>query len=280
MSLLFRALSGTSSFCLNDGTAPGRPVRPDDLTGFMAHLHLADTAAPARHIDYPAVAARLAPTRNHLYTGLQAFDPTTLVSREQALAFWINLYNILILDAVLTFQVRKSVVGMTRGFLRFFEKAAYRIGGQRYSANDIEHGLLRDNQGHPYGKATQFPAGDARCPMVLAPMEPRIHFALNCASHSCPPIRVYAPDQIEDQLDLAARSFVDAETQVQADPPRLTLSTLFKWYAQDFAAGGGIVPFIVAHLPSPDPRTACLKAIGDNVRLQYSPYNWKLNGRL
>jgi len=280
MSLLSWVLSGTSSFCLNDGTAPGAPVGPDDLTDLMAHLHPADTALPAREIDYPAVAAKLDPARERLYAGLQAFDPLDLVAPEQALAFWINLYNVLIQDAVLTFQVRKSVVGATRGFLRFFEKAAYRIGGQRYSANDIEHGLLRANQGHPYGKSGQFAAGDVRRRMVLTPMEPRIHFALNCASRSCPPIRVYAPDHLEAQLDLATRSFVDAETEIQTEPPRLTLSTIFKWYAQDFEAGGGVVPFVVVHLSASDPRRAFLQAAGDHVRLQYRPYRWDLNRKL
>ncbi len=280
MSLWFRLLSGTSSFCLNDGMAPGAPAGAPDLTALMAHLPGTSPAAAAQHIDYPAVATELAPVRDPLYADLHAFDPATLSGREQALAFWINLYNILILDAVVTFQVRKSVVGLTRGFLRFFEKSAYRIGGQRYSANDIEHGLLRGNQGHPYGKAVQFPAGDARRRLVLVPMEPRIHFALNCASHSCPPIRVYAADRIEDQLDWATRAFVDAETQVRTDPPGLVLSSIFKWYAQDFAAGGGIVPFLVAHLPPQDPRTAFLQETGDRLHLQYSPYNWQLNGQL
>ncbi len=277
MTLLTRLLSGTSSYCFNDGFLAGDPTEPEELTELMTVLRKVCTSTTGMLVDYPAVAARLGPMREQLYTGLQAFDPATLPTKEQALTFWINLYNVLILDAVLTLQVSKSVVGLTRGFLRFFEKAAYRIGGQRFSANDIENGVLRNNMGHPVGDGTQFTVGDPRRQLVVTPMEPRIHFALNCASHSCPPIREYQAERLEQQLDLSTKSFLDAETSVQADPPQLILSTIFKWYPKDFDYSGGIVPFIAEHLPARDMRREFLEQKRSNLRLQYTPYNWKLN---
>ena len=234
MSLLSRLLSGTSSFCINDGFASGDPIKTGGLTELVADLHKACTSASGMLVDYPAAEARLGQAREHLYSGLQAFEPASLSSREQALTFWMNLYNLLILDAVLTFRVSKSVVGLTRGFLRFFEKAAYRIGGQRFSANDIENGILRNNQGHPVGNGWQFMDSDPRLQLVVTPMEPRVHFGLNCASHSCPPFREFAVEQLEQQLDLSTKSFVDAETRFEADPPQLILSKIFKWYPRDF----------------------------------------------
>lgn len=280
MSFLSLLFSGTSTFCLNDGYSPGKQAKPGDLTELMAELQQAGAAETTRLVDYPAIEARLGPARESLYKGLLGFNPDTLETREETLAFWVNLYNVLIVDAVLTFRVRKSVVGLTRGLLRFFEKAAYRVSGQRFSGNDIEHGLLRGNQGHPLSKEQHFPIGDLRRKLVVAPLEPRIHFALNCASHSCPPFRAFIADQIESQLTLATRSFVDSETQIQGEPPQLILSTIFKWYPEDFEASGGIVPFLVEHLPVQDQRHQFLKESRDNLQLSYSPYNWKLNSLL
>ncbi len=277
MSLLSRLLSGTSSSCFNDGIAPGDPTRLEELTALMADLNRACTSASGMLVDYPAVAARLGPAWENLYSGLQAFDPDALPTREQTLTFWMNLYNVLILDAVLTFRVSKSVVGLTRGILRFFEKAAYCIGGQRFSANDIEHGILRNNQGHPVGDGWQFTDSDPRLNLVVVPMEPRVHFGLNCASHSCPPIREFAVERLDQQMDLSTKSFVDAETRVEADPPQLILSPIFKWYPRDFDSSGAIVPFIVEHLPVQDKRRKFLEQERNNLRLQFSPYNWKLN---
>ena len=136
---------------------------------------------------------------------LQTFDLRALTLREEQLAFWINLYNALMVDAVIGFHVARSVTDV-RGF---FWRAAYTIGGWRFNANDIEHGVLRANAPHPAIPGAHFAARDPRRGFSLANHDPRIHFALNCASQSCPPISFYASEQIDRQLDLAARSFIN-----------------------------------------------------------------------
>lgn len=277
---LFRLLSGTSTSCLNDGIAAGNATEPLGLAELMVELHQAGAAATTRLVDYASIERLLETARGNLYAGLQSFNLSSLDTKEETLAFWINLYNVLIMDAVLTFRVRKSVVGLTRGFLSFFEKAAYRIGGQRFSGNDIEHGLLRGNLGHPLSRKQHFSQGDSRRQLVVDPIEPRIHFALNCASHSCPPFLTFSAERIEDQLDLATHSFLDSETQIQAEPPQLILSTIFKWYPLDFDGSGGIVPFVIQHLPVQDRRHTFLQENEDKLELRYSPYNWKLNALL
>ena len=83
---------------------------------------------------------------------LQVFDPVTLRSREARLAFWINLYNALIIHAVSSFEVQHSVQEISG----FFWRAAYNIGGRRYSAHDIEHGILRANATYPGLPGRQF----------------------------------------------------------------------------------------------------------------------------
>lgn len=275
--MLYRLLSGSYTACLNDGAVPAAPLSGTELTGLMDQLTLAAVSRTGHEVDYAALAAHLTPARAALYAGLLALDPASLGTRAQRLAFWINLYNVLILDAVLTFQVRKSVVGVTRGLLRFFEKAAYRVGPFRFSANDMEHGVLRQNRRHPYARTAQFGPGDARNRFVVTPMDARMHFALNCASRSCPPIRVYEADRIEQQLELAARSFIDTSTEVEGMPPVLTVSSIFKWYRADFTPAGGAAAFVIRHLGETDVRHRQLAKAAEPIPLRYRAYDWSLN---
>ncbi len=97
---------------------------------------------------------------------------------------------------------------------------------------------------------------------VLHPMDVRIYFVLHCASRSCPPIRVYEPARLAAQLELATRAFVDAETQVDPAARTLAVLVLFKWYRDDFAAAGGVVPFVSRHLDEADPRRVWLQEHG------------------
>ncbi len=117
---------------------------------------------------------------------LRAFDPSQITTRAERLAFWINLYNALILDAVIRFEVKRSV-NEAPGF---FWRAAYCIGGKRFSSFDIEYGILRANAGHPLIPGPQFGANDPRRGYSLPDVDPRIHFALVCGARSCPPIAV------------------------------------------------------------------------------------------
>ena len=117
----------------------------------------------------------------------------------------------------------------------FFARIAYAVGGYRFSADDIEHGILRANAGHPAIPGKQFTNRDSRSAFALDRFDPRIHFALNCASRSCPPINVYLAENIDQQLDLATRNFINGgEFSVDVKNMTVTLSTIFRWYAPDF----------------------------------------------
>ena len=104
--------------------------------------------------------------------------------------------------------------------------------------DEIEHGVLRMNKGHPNAGKQEFADADPRAQVALTSLDPRIHFALNCGARSCPPIRVYTEDRIEAQLDTASRSFLDQEVSLIKDPGTgkwtLELSKLFLWYGEDF----------------------------------------------
>src|SRR5690606_36544813 len=113
-----------------------------------------------------------------------SFDPKGLSSWEERAALWINIYNALTIDAVIAFGIRESVREVPR--MGFFRQAAYCIGGHIFSLDDIEHGILRGNRRHPAYPVPQFDEKDPRRYAIL-PFEPKIHFALTCASRSCPP---------------------------------------------------------------------------------------------
>lgn len=212
--------------------------------------------------------------RTELTPQLQRFDPASLPDRATRLAFWINLYNALVIDAVIAFGVQTSVADELAG-LSFFQAAAYLIGGQRCSLNDIEHGILRANRGHPFIPGPQFAAGDPRLTWIVDPPDVRIHFALNCASRSCPPIGVYSAEQIDAQLDLALRSFVDADVTIDPARGEIHLSRIFDWYREDFGGPNGIVQLLRQALPADERRAWLLQA--QRGRLVYRPYDWSLN---
>ena len=217
------------------------------------------------------------PTYGHykrIAGGLRHFKLTSLRSREERLAFWINLYNSLIVDAVISFGIEKTMWEAGRGF---FRKAAYNIGGLRYSADDIEHGILRGNNPYPLLRFRQFAANDPRLRHTMMPVDPRIHFTLVCASRSCPLITVYHAAKIEEELEGAATTFVNGGgVIVQPELGQVSLSRIFYWYQQDFGGRSGVLKFILARLMEGTERDHLQQNI-DKVRFKYQKYDWSLN---
>jgi len=234
--------------------------------------------ADSRRVDYARLrqSEAYAAYRAECSPQLRTLDLSALTTRQEQLAFWINLYNALVIDAVIAFGVQHSVTEGRAGVLAFFRRAAYNVGGHRFSGEDIEHGILRGNRGHPYLPGPQFGPADPRAAWVVSPPDVRIHFALNCASRSCPPIGVYQAQQIEAQLDLAARNFVAADVTVNPDRGEVHLSHIFRWYTGDFGGRSGVITFLLHHLPD-DERRQWLVAHSDSARLVYRPYDWTLN---
>lgn len=203
---------------------------------------------------------------------LNTFGPGILATREERLAFWINLYNALVLDAGISFDVRESV---TKD-LGFFRRAAYRVGGMRFSADDIEHGILRGNRHHPLFPFPQFARGDPRLTFSIQPIDPRIHAALNCASRSCPPISIYAAETIDTQLDLAMHAFVNGSVEIDTSKKVMRLSQIFQWYTVDFGGSEGIIETVARDLNDESTRS-WLMAHPNQVRIKYARYDWSLN---
>jgi hypothetical protein len=207
---------------------------------------------------------------------LATIDLTALRAPNQRLAFWINLYNSLTIDAVISLGVSKSVTEGWLGILRFFRLAAYNIAGQRYSLEDIEHGILRANRGLPHFSEGHFTADDPRFAHIIQPVDARIHFALNCGSVSCPPIGVYSAADLDKQLNLSLENFAHNETQLANSGRHLKISSIFKWYSSDFGGETGIRDLLLKTLPAHDPRHAFL-SLNKPKPFRFFPYNWNLN---
>lgn len=263
------------------GTSPPeRGPDPQRLAELLGHLKVRAASRHPDGLDYGEAAGSEEYRAYRRYAAdLRAFDPGTLTSREEQLAFWINLYNGLILDAVVQWRVQRSV----RDAPGFFWRAAYIVGGHRFSANDIENGILRANAPHPAIPGAPFRASDPRRALSLTRLDPRVHFALVCASRSCPPVAVYSSDRIDEQLDQATRSFIrGGGVELHASVARVRLSRIFQWYAPDFGGnwlGIGdkrpILRFIAEYLP---PIEAGIIQRPWPWDVTFSEYDWSLNG--
>ncbi len=271
-ALYLRRLKVNPTSVLNDG--PGRTSLVPMELGFV----IRDTVNRLRAVTYDSASNTFDYARaqaNPSYAELRAatallntFDPTALTTDAEKSAFWLNLYNALILDAVITFQV-KETVWRDPGF---FRRAAYRIRGIRTSADEIEHGILRRNAHPPYLPFAVFRSKDPRVAWQPSQLDPRLHCALNCAARSCPPIAAYDAVRLDAQLELAARSFVNATTHVE--PDALHLSPIFKWYAPDFDGRAGVIRFIKRYL---EPRAWAPLRGTNTPHVMWAKYDWRLN---
>lgn len=211
-----------------------------------------------------------------LAASLQTFHPESLTDDKQKKAFWINIYNILIIHGVIEFDIRSSVLEI----INFFGRIGYNVGGTFFTPDDIEHGILRKNRSHPALRLRPFSPFDSRLPFMVETFDSRIHFALVCASSSCPPIEFYDPEYIDDQLDIATRSFINRgglETEQENNTVRL--SEIFKWYEHDFGENKTELLNYLARYTDEETGTF-LTSKPEKLKIKYLPYNWNLNSTL
>lgn len=267
---------------LNDSSArsdlePGVDLAAE-LKRALDRIKSTATDESGLHVNYAYLRASAAyqEFRTKCSPHLRNFDPAGLASRKESLAFWINLYNVLVVDSVIALGIQKSVIEGRLGLLTFFRCAAYNVGGFRLSLEEIEHGILRGNRGHPIIPGRQIAPRDPRMAWVIWPLEPRIHFALNCASKSCPPIQVYSANHLEVQLELAAKNYVDSYVELLPNKNLLIVPRIFQWYKDDFGMQAGVLSFLIDHLPDDGRRTWLLTNRG-RKRIRFAPYDWGIN---
>lgn len=218
-------------------------------------------------VDYSKLVESQSYDRFRTFTrALPSCTKEDLGNRSQQIAFWINLYNALILHGVIHYDVTGSMLSD----LGFFRRVAYDVGGMRFSADDIEHGVLRGNRRHPYLPFPQFAKDDPRLMMSIEDPDPRIHFALVCGARSCPPISSYSGEDLDEQLDKAAATFINGiGARHDVSEHTLYLSRIFKWYAGDFGGAEDVLQLVDKYLDG--------SGDIDGVRVRYMPYDWSVN---
>jgi len=202
------------------------------------------------------------------------------ISENEKKAFFINVYNALTIHGLAELSALPESVLKVQ---QFWKTTAYNIGGNVYSLDDIEHGVLRGNQSHPASIKPEFSPDDPRLKYIMKKLDPRIHFALVCGAKSCPAINVYSAENIDSALDAATKSFCAQEVSMFTEVDQIWLSRIFQWYSQDFGNTDlDVIKWIIPYLePKIQDRAHVLVFKLDRispVEIKYNEYDWKLNG--
>lgn len=173
-------------------------------------------------------------------------------TREEQLAYWINTYNAFTIKLIIDHYPVESIKDIgsfiqipfinTPWDIKFIE-----IGGRKYDLNNIEHGILRK----------EFD-------------EPRIHFAIVCASMSCPKLRreAYTPAKLEEQLQEQAITFLNDPQKNKFDTEMAEISKIFNWFRSDFTNDGSLIEFLNQFTEA---------ELDDQTKITYMDYDWSLN---
>lgn len=168
------------------------------------------------------------------------------VDRRAGLAFWLNLYN----GAAQLLLDRQPALFESRW--RFFRTEAITVAGVALSLDDIEHGLLRGGRSkYGLGYLPRLArTGLDRDYRLTA--DPRVHFALNCGAASCPVIRVYEPQHVDEQLDRATAAHLRSTGEGDGDSKRILVPRFCLWYIGDFGGYTGLRSFVRDYANLPD----------------------------
>lgn len=168
--------------------------------------------------------------------------PTTSWRNEETLAYFINLYNAATVKLIVDNYPLQSIKDIPNRWKRKWIP----VGNTVTSLHEIEHNVLRNKN------------------------EPRIHFAINCASYSCPTLfnSAFTAQNVERLLEKAATDFVNDTKRNRFENGTAQLSKIFKWYKSDFTESSTLLEYINRYLEHP---------IRTNTNVEYLDYNWSLN---
>ncbi len=221
--------------------------------------YVRESADGVNRVDYAAWKAS-APDRAALtayVAALQGERPSAL-PRADAFAYWANLYNAVTVEVILArYPVRsirdiRSEGGGLKGLIGPWQTKRVTVEGKRLSLDEIENAVMRPTFA-----------------------DPRVHYALNCASIGCPNLRTRAfrGATLEADLDAAARAYIGHPRGVQVTPQGLRLSTIYKWYAGDFGDAAALRAHLARYAPP-----ALAAQIRASTRVAGYGYDWSLNG--
>lgn len=173
---------------------------------------------------------------------LQTNPPQTNWTRKEKMAYWINAYNAFTIKLIVDNYPISSIMELYNG--KPWDVKWIKLGAQTYSLNNIEHDILR-----PRFK------------------DPRIHFAVNCAAKSCPPMinQAWTAANLNSLLDKQTRTFINNSTFNTISSEKVEISKIFEWYAEDF---GNLIEYLNQYSRISIPKEA---------EVTYKTYDWALN---
>ena len=175
-------------------------------------------------------------------TRLGENTPNDTWNKQDKLAYWINAYNAMTIDLILRNYPIKSIKDIKDPW----DQRLWKLSDKWYNLNEIEHQILRKMN------------------------EPRIHFAIVCASFSCPKLQneAYIASNLEEQLTNATKEFLIDSKRNEISENSIKLSKIFQWFAKDFKQDGGLTDFLNKYSAI---------TISAKAKKSFKNYDWALN---
>jgi hypothetical protein len=180
---------------------------------------------------------------------------TERLSKEEKFAFYVNAYNAWTIKLILSgYPGIESIKDLGSLFKSPWKKKICRIDGKVITLDDIEHNILR-----PRFK------------------DPRVHFAVNCASKGCPPLLAepFTGSHLEQQLNQVTRAFINDPGRYRLEGNTFFVSKIFKWFSEDF--NDDVVGFFMQYAEGDLKKK--LAAGRERIKVKYLDYDWSLNGK-
>ncbi|KAH9566253.1 hypothetical protein CY35_04G121600 [Sphagnum magellanicum] len=192
--------------------------------------------------DRLTYAARALQNFRSMVEKLAKVDPGQM-THDQKLAFWINVYNALMMHAYLAYGIPRNRLKR----LSLLQKAAYKVGPYSINAQTIEHSILGCRSNRPaqwlqalLNPATKFKVGDERRAYALQSPEPAVCFALCCGGYSDPVVRVYTAKNVRLELEVAKREFLQASVGIRGDN-KVVLPKILEWYSRELVINSAVL---------------------------------------
>lgn len=202
---------------------------------------LKKNVSPQGVVNYASIKANWSKLRNYIKV-LGENTPQDTWSKDEKLSYWMNAYNAMTIDLILRNYPLESIKDIKDPWDQRF----WKVGDKWINLNEIEHKILRKMD------------------------DPRIHFGINCASFSCPPLlnEAFFPNKVDEQLDTLARGFVNDTARNTITPDKVEVSKIFTWFAKDFKIDGSLIDYLNKYATT---------KIADNAKVRYRDYDWTLN---
>ena len=226
-----------------DPPKPPEPIidYPEVFNHTRWNKFLQKHVSEAGNVDYKSISTN--PSELVVYLdSLGENMPTEDWTKEDKLAYWINAYNAMTIDLIVRHYPVKSIKDIKNPW----EQRYWQLGEKWYNLDEIEHQILRKMN------------------------EPRIHFAIVCASYSCPKLQneAFTASTLEEQLTNVTTAFLADTNRNEIAPDRIKISKIFKWFTKDFTGNGSLIDFINQYATI---------SISEHAKISYQDYNWDLN---